>query len=465
MFLCAAVFFALPFALQADDGPDFLDPTPEAQTSTAYWSKSTGDLRYMWQLPEEYSAETPRHMTVILHGTGGDYRWGYFNNFTEHHRKLNPLRTEDILISVDGTSPGNNGTRLFLGEDKDVESFREFLVEMREKFSVDKIFLYGHSQGSFFVVHFAADHADMLGGVVAHASGVWGWTKIGRKMRNLPIVFLHGTKDPVVGYRQSVGGRDHLLDEGMELVALMRMPGYNHWPNSMRVSEAIDWCEGMTSQDPQRVLDLAQELARQKGPDSYQYEIAPALALSRQVVRRLLDDGHSPVKEVSPKVAKQGAKLAKAIEKHGSLMVKELGKFYKKKITLDGDKPLGLLVAVREDYRGVDSVEAWYKKIGYDKMLKKHKKIANELHSVWWNSKKESELYAATVDAIGSCFLVEELQWNMQTRMEEWNASSAGLRLDKKTLERYEDFETWVDGWELGDKEYKKLWMKWEWKN
>lgn len=465
MFLFAALLLSLPMAPQTDSGPDFLDPSPEAKFSTAYWSKSAGDLRYMWQLPEDYSAETPRHMTVILHGTGGDYRWGYFNNFTEHHRKLNPLRTQDILISVDGTSPGNNETRLFLGKDKDVESFREFLVEMREQFAVDKIFLYGHSQGSFFVVHFASEHPEMLGGVVAHASGIWGMTKVGRKMRNLPILFLHGTKDPVVPYRQSVGGRDHLWDNGLDLVALLRMPGYNHWPNSMRVSEAIDWCEGMTSENPQRVLDLAQELARQKGPDSYQYEITPALALSRQVVRRLLDDGQSPLKQVSSKIAKQGAKLAKAIEKHGELMIKELGKSYKKKITLDGDHPLGLLVAVREDYRGVDSVEAWYKKIGYDKMLKKHGKTAEDLHSVWWNSEKESDIYAATVDSIASCFLVEGFQWNMQAKMEGWNASSAGLRLDKKTLERYESFEAWVDGWKLGDKEYKKLWMKWEWKD
>jgi hypothetical protein len=119
---------------------------------------------------------------------------------------------------------------------------------------------------------------------------------------------------------------------------------------------------------------------------------------------------------------------------------------------------------VREDYRGVDSVEAWYKKIGYDKVLKKHNKKAQDLHSVWWNSKKESEIYSATVDAIASCFLIEGFQWNMQTKMEEWNASPASLRLDKKTLEQYESFEAWVDGWELGDKEYKKLWMKWEWK-
>lgn len=62
-------------------------------------------------------------------------------------------------------------------------------------------------------------------------------------------------------------------------------------------------------------------------------------------------------------------------------------------------------------------------------------------------------------------FLSEGFQWNMKTLMEGWNDSSEGLRLDKKTLARYESFEAWSDGWELGDKDYKKLWMKWDWKD
>lgn len=81
----ASLFLALPLALQADEGPSKLEPSASASTATAFWSKSNHDLRYMWMLPEGYSEEKPRHMTIILHGTGGDYRWGYWNNFTPRH--------------------------------------------------------------------------------------------------------------------------------------------------------------------------------------------------------------------------------------------------------------------------------------------------------------------------------------------------------------------------------------------
>lgn len=147
MLLFAIAILALPFSPQADDGPEFLAPNPEAAVATPFWSKSKGELRYIWRLPEGYHKDQPRDMTIVLHGTGGDYRWGLWNNFNDRHMASNPLRASDILISVDGTSPGNNDTRLFLGGKEDVDGFHDFLVEMREQFAVDRIYLYGHSQG------------------------------------------------------------------------------------------------------------------------------------------------------------------------------------------------------------------------------------------------------------------------------------------------------------------------------
>ena len=68
-----------PLVLAADDLEE-LAPTPEAEAFTAHAWKSAGELRYVWWLPEDYSAEEPRNLSVILHGTGLDYRWGFWNN-------------------------------------------------------------------------------------------------------------------------------------------------------------------------------------------------------------------------------------------------------------------------------------------------------------------------------------------------------------------------------------------------
>src|SRR5262249_55021763 len=147
------------------DDPIKMAPKPDAKPLTTYMWTSNGGLRYSWRLPKGYDAEKPRNLTVILHGTGLDYRWGHLNN------KPGVFRRDDIVVSVDGASPGQNDPRLFLGRPEDAKAFHDFLAEMRKTFAVDRIFLYGHSQGGFFVVYYAGEYPTTVAGVVAHASG------------------------------------------------------------------------------------------------------------------------------------------------------------------------------------------------------------------------------------------------------------------------------------------------------
>jgi hypothetical protein len=50
----------------------------------------------------------------------------------------------------------------------------------------------------------------------------------------------------------------------------------------------------------------------------------------------------------------------------------------------------------------------------------------------------------------------------MKAKMEEWHKSAKSLKINKKVVAKYADFELWMDGWELGNKEYTKLWKKWK---
>ena len=63
---------------------------------------------------------------------------------------------------MDGTSPGQGDSRLFLGEEKDAAAFCDFLTELRKQFAVAKVFLYGHSQGGFFVAYYAGEFPDTV---------------------------------------------------------------------------------------------------------------------------------------------------------------------------------------------------------------------------------------------------------------------------------------------------------------
>ena len=158
--MLSALVLSLFAALPQDDFPAKA-PAADADAHVAYQDTSAGGLRYLWWLPEGYDGESPRNLTVILHGTGLDYRWGAWNNAP------GVFRPGDIVVSVDGPSAGRNSTRLFLGEPRDAEAVRDFLAELRQKFAVKDIFLYGHSQGGFFVVYYAGEFPETVAGVVA----------------------------------------------------------------------------------------------------------------------------------------------------------------------------------------------------------------------------------------------------------------------------------------------------------
>ena len=433
--LCAA-------PLQGGD-PESKPPGPAA-AHTAFQAKSAGGLRYVWWLPEGYDGKRARNLTVILHGTGLDYRWGYWNN------PPGTFRPQDVVVSVDGTSPGQGDSRLFLGEPKDADAFHAFLEEMRKLFAVDRIYLYGHSQGGFFVTYYSGLHPDAVAGVVAHASGVWTWTETGKKASRVAVALLHGAADPVVPYRQSPGSYEALREAGFERLLLRRMPGYNHWPNAVRATECLDWCEGMTTEDPDRALALAVELLRPKGPDQYQYEIPPAFAAARMVLGRLQGEGPDPLAGTPSTLQERAAELRSALDRFGAEIAKELEKDVGKKLALAAEPPLAGLLAFREDFRGVEPAERWLQKLGFDKAAKAHAKAAAAALDAWYAEQKaDGDRFVEIVAALADGWLFDGYPPELGEKLADWHASAKSLGLDKKALKAYDEVvEPWRKGWE-----------------
>lgn len=452
--LALLTFFANAYSAEIPEKA----PSADAKPHTWHRTTSKGGLRYAWLVPNEYDGKTARNLTVILHGTGLDYRWGPANN------PAGVFRPDDLVVSVDGTSPGPNESRLFLGEKKDAQAFAAFLDEMRAAFTVDRVFLYGHSQGGFFVVYFAGEHPTAVAGVVAHASGAWGFSKMTSPVKKVAIAFQHGTLDPVVPYPQSPGSRDAYADAGFELLHLRRLDRYNHWPNAVRSTESLDWCEGMTTTDPARAFELVQRMLATKKPDEYQWQTTVDYAGARDVLRRLEKTGPAPFADVPEAVAKSAASAITKVEAEGAKHVAALEKSVKSRKDLSSkDAPwIGHLVPVREDFRGVDSVEAYVKKIGYDAELAAQSKAARAIRDAWYASGPPKSTYEAIVTNLGSAFLFEGFPDELAERMKAWNSSAKSLGIDAKTQKKYAVVEVWVDGWKEGEESYRAIWKGWK---
>lgn len=439
------------------DGIPEKAPHAKAKSGTWYAATSKGGLHFAWKLPSERSPDTPANLTVILHGTGLDWRWGPANHDAE------TFRAADVVVSVDGTSPGANDSRLFLDGKKDVEAFAAFLEEMRAAFATRDTYLYGHSQGGFFVVLFAGEHPEAVAGVVAHASGAWAQSKMAPPVRKVAIAFQHGTADPVVPYGQSVGSRDAYVAAGFGRVHLRRLHQYNHWPNAVRTEESLDWCEGMTTDDPARALACARAILEPKKPDSVQWTTVVGFGAARDVLRRLEGTGPAPFADVDPKVASAAADVVKKLEAHAAKHVAALEKLVgaKKDLTRSGAW-VGHLVPLREDFRGVEAVEAFVKKIGYDDARKAQDKAARTIFEAFYSSQDGKKSFEAIVGAIDGACLVEGFPADLGKTMDEWKRDAKRLGIGKKPLESFARFEAWRDGWSQGYETYEALWKEWK---
>lgn len=220
----------------------------------------------------------------------------------------------------------------------------------------------------------------------------------------------------------------------------------------------------MTASGAEEVLACAAEMLRPKKSDEYQWETVVDFSGARDVLRRVVGKGPAPLTGVDPKLVAAAEKMIGEIESEGSRHVEALAKALpaKKPPALDGKPWLGHLIALREDFRGVDSVEKFVAEIGFDKLAKAQAPAASKLFTAWYDEKDPKKLFEVVTNQIGSAFLIEGYPPELAKRMEELQGDAKKLKLSKPALAKYTDFENWRKGRDDGLKQYESLWRKWK---
>jgi predicted esterase len=431
-------------------------PDAFAPAHKAFGWNSKNDLRFVWWLPEGFDRNAPHTLTVILHGRGFDYRWGWKN----HPPEL--FRPADVVISVDGTSPDGDH-RWFAPEKKDADAFQAFLVEMTQTFGTDRTLLYGHVEGGAFALTFAGEHPDAITGVVAHDSAPPAPPKLAPDAKKPAIVFLHGTLDPEACIELALEARNAWSKAGFPLVHLRRLEGASYEPNPRRSRDALDWCDAMTTDKPQISLDAALALVHVEGDARAR---TPAdFAGARAILRRFESKG-APVFSAAPpaELSSRAASVAAAIEAAGAEHVGALKKAIPKKkdLKLDAKLPIGHLAAVREDFRGVSSVEAYMDELGYDALFESQTKHAVAILDAWRKSRDPKTTFETVLDHVPSAWLHGGLPTDLSEKMRAWKADAKKLGASGKALKNWPVFEDWRRSWEDGLQQYAALWKEWK---
>ena len=449
---------AAPARASARDDFEAKPPDLFATAHQVYGWKSKNGLRFTWWLPKGFDPMAPAAgMTVILHGRGFDYGWGQRNH------PAGVFRPDDVVIAVDGTSPDGD-TRWFACEPDDAEALRLFLAEVSTTFRTADVLLYGHTHGGEFALYFAGLHPGSIRGLVAHAAAPPAGVARPAEARALAITFLAGTLDPEVPYRAALDARDAYRAAGFPLLHVRRLEGSSYEVDPTRAAEQLAWCEGMTRADPRAVLAAGLALLRPPQAATPGPETIVDFSGAREVLRRIVGEGPAALADVPPEVADEARAAIGKIEAAGALHVAALKQAIprKKDLKLAAAVPLGHLVPLREDLRGVDAVEALVREYGFDALVEGQRKSAAALVEAWRKPKAEPKaVFEAVVAHLPRAFAVDGLPHDLVERMREWHAGAAKLGLSSKAVKKYPELEAWAEAWQDGRARYAAITKTW----
>jgi len=396
------------------------EPGPKAKGKSAEW-KSKDGLLYRWYVPKSYDAEKGANLVIFLHGTGMHRGWGLANV------RVGEFRPDDILLSPDGTTAMERGPN-FMGEPKDAKRLHALVEEMKQAFKINATFLYGHSNGSFFALYYAGEYPAEVQGVLAHASGVWTWTKLAEAGHHQAIVLMHGTRDPVVPFGQSVGGYEAYLEAKYPLVRLRAIEGGSHVPAEVNyrvphTSQQLAWIEGMTTQDAARLAVAFETLANPKVREYHDY--AALYSLSKRIAEGAAPDA---LKAKARSVMDAADSAAKA-------HVDALRPPDPLKIEAEGW--VGHLPMFLRAYRGVPACDAFAETWG--PVMKQHANEAIRHLRAMRTTKDPAEAFGEGVAAIREGFFYEGCtDPDFLKQLGEWRKDKK-IKLPKEAVKEYDD--------------------------
>jgi dienelactone hydrolase len=446
-----------------DEDPERKAPTADAEPGRAFAWKSRDGLRYTWSLPREFKKGQAYDLVILCHPDRSDFRWGYLN----HPAGAGPraFRPGDIVIAVDGTSAHerNPDVRTFEIDPDSLVRFRDLVLEVSRVFPTQRIYLYGMGGGGAFAQCFAARFPALADGVVAHGCGVP--TDCARK-GDMPVVLLHGAKDLMVPVNASREAARAYRAADHANVRVRVLQSFNDFPNPVRAAECIDYLKAVRTDDAAEALAAARALLTPKPPDEYEYRCAVWFGAAREALGRLVGEGSKPIENVPAETAAAARALIERVEAEGARHVAALRAMMAggplAEQPLDGKPWLGYLVGVREDFRGVKSVEAFAAEIGYDELAEEHHENAVTLREVWTPDGDVREAFETGVQGVLDAWLSDGLPLDIGARLRFWSRRAEEHKLPADAMEKYEYVANWEKGWKTGLEAYEAEWRKWK---
>jgi predicted esterase len=241
-----------------------LAPSSKApREKTLEWTAESGQP-FWYRLPKELSERRPPALIFLLHGTGMNHGWGFWNYGVD----AGHFRSEDIVVSPEGCTPGQGTSFNFVQGKKDGDQIQQLIQLFKKAFPIGNVYLYGHSQGAFFTYWFAGEYPESINGIVAHAGNALNPQFPKLAQERVAIAILHGEVDQVVSVDAAYRSEKLYREAGYKNLKLRVVPNLRpeagHWPLPDEVKTLLEWCDQVCVSSADGALLVAEaELAKQ----------------------------------------------------------------------------------------------------------------------------------------------------------------------------------------------------------
>jgi polyhydroxybutyrate depolymerase len=188
-----------------DDGPLTI-PTTDLSTLYSGYARS-----YVLYVPPSYDPAEPMPLVVVLHGRPGSgsgtaYRYD-MNRVAREHGFL-ALYPDGLPVSASGINVSGhewNYTRGIAGYQNTNVDDTDFILHLIDDLALDlnidqqRLYLTGFSNGGFMTLRMACEAADRFAAFAPMgATFVSGYDALCENTRPVPIMYVHGTLDPII---------------------------------------------------------------------------------------------------------------------------------------------------------------------------------------------------------------------------------------------------------------------------
>jgi polyhydroxybutyrate depolymerase len=189
------------------------DPTPDAGATTpgpiattpGTSTISLDDRPFLLHVPTTYDPAEAVPLVIGLHG--------YTSNSTEMESYFKLVAESDergfLYAMPDGTTDrrgdqfwnATNACCDFNASGVDDSAYLSKLIEtVQDSYSVDRVFLIGHSNGGYMAHRMACEHADQVTAIASLAGVLWSDPARCTPSRPVTVLQIHGTGDTTVSY-------------------------------------------------------------------------------------------------------------------------------------------------------------------------------------------------------------------------------------------------------------------------